>query len=257
MKLGCDRFIRAAAAMAVVALCACSSESPSASEGVGTSDDAVSEASESFAPARCKVVGRGAKGFSVMTSEIAHFAAKAVGGIAGLPADPNKKISRADIQGYWENSPWGGPDAARIRFRNVRLGLDLGGEGRFTYDGQESGDCMAINVNAQSTNSQDSSLEIPSLVRVADFAHGYPFADGFASFIMMQGAPLTDVNISEIRRILKSGGVARLDLVEWGNYRAQVDKLRRAMNCVRGGYREYPNGPYVRFECTKNSDSDL
>ncbi len=91
--------------------------------------------------------------------------------------------------------------------------LDLGGEGYHEVSGLISGFKTAINLNAKENDSQPPFEKIPNLVRV-DYSKPYPFADGFADYITMQGAPLTKENIDEIVRMLRKGGKVGLWIAE-------------------------------------------
>jgi hypothetical protein len=56
----------------------------------------------------------------------------------------------------------------------------------------------------------------------------YPFKDGFADYITMQGAPLTDKNIDEMARCLRPGGLIEL----WidSSFKSQIEKLSKKLN---------------------------
>jgi hypothetical protein len=111
----------------------------------------------------------------------------------GIPAtiDPARFVSREDL-GI-------GPD--------YRLHLDIGGEGPFTAYNTTCGFDDALNVNAQTHNSQ-LRTPIPMLVRLHPWSTNppYPFQDGTVNYVTMQGAPLTAHNVREIARVLAPGG---------------------------------------------------
>ncbi|NJM32506.1 MAG: exo-alpha-sialidase [Limnobacter sp.] len=90
--------------------------------------------------------------------------------------------------------------------------LDIGGEGYHVPFGMPSGFPGAINLNAQVNDSQPPYGPIPMLVQVPDFSTypPYPFVDGIADLITMQGAPLNSVNVSEITRLIRPGGKVAL-----------------------------------------------
>lgn len=87
------------------------------------------------------------------------------------------------------------------------LHIDLGGEGHFRAYGITSGFVNAINVNARENDSQRHK-PIPMLVHVIEWIKDppIPLADGTVNYITMQGAPLTEKNLSEIERVLAPGG---------------------------------------------------
>ena len=105
-----------------------------------------------------------------------------------LIAKGNKKVSRRDLN-----------------LGKQKIHLDLGGEGYHKGYSVVSGFRTAINLNDQKNDSQYKNLKIPHLVLV-DYSKPYPFADGFADYITMQGAPLTPHNVVEIVRMLRKGG---------------------------------------------------
>ncbi|MDZ8224746.1 hypothetical protein [Nostoc sp. ChiVER01] len=104
-----------------------------------------------------------------------------------------------------------GKGKKKVSRRDLNIGkqkihLDLGGEGYHEIDGVVSGFRTAINLNDQKNDSQYPKIEIPHLVLVNYYSEFYPFADGFADYITMQGAPLTEHNANEIARMLRKGG---------------------------------------------------
>jgi hypothetical protein len=111
-----------------------------------------------------------------------------VANINNMIGKGNKKVSRRDLN-----------------LQNQNIHLDLGGEGYHEKDGIVSGFRTAINLNAQENDSQYKELKIPHLILV-DYSKPYPFADGFADYITMQGAPLNQHNVDEIVRMLRKGG---------------------------------------------------
>lgn len=118
----------------------------------------------------------------------------------------NKKVSRQDM-----------------KIQEQKIHLDLGGEGYHEADGIVSGFRTAINLNAQEKDSQYPELKIPHLVLV-DWSQPYPFADGFADYITMQGAPLTTHNINEIARMLRKGGKVGL-WIDRDRYQEKIEDL--------------------------------
>lgn len=105
--------------------------------------------------------------------------------------------------------------------------VDLGGEGGFVYQGLAAGCKDAINLNVQTMNSQ-TRQPIPNLVRLKNWTDPYPLGNGFANYIMMQSAPLTDHNVNEIVRMLKPGGVVAL-WIERNRFRNQINTLAKML----------------------------
>ncbi len=123
----------------------------------------------------------------------------------------NKKVSRSDL---------------KLGKQNIHL--DLGGEGYHEADGVVSGFRTAINLNAQDYDSQYKNLKIPHLILV-DYSKPYPFADGFADYITMQGAPLNQHNLDEIVRMLRKGGKVGL-WIDQNFFQKQIDDLASKLN---------------------------
>lgn len=88
------------------------------------------------------------------------------------------------------------------------LHFDIGGEGYHQSSGVTSGFISAMNVNAQTDDSQPPYGQIPLLVHVIDWSNNppYPIVSGTADYMTMQGAPLTDKNTSELARVLTPRG---------------------------------------------------
>lgn len=105
--------------------------------------------------------------------------------------------------------------------------VDLGGEGGFVYQGLVAGCKDAINLNVRTANSQ-TGQPIPNLVKLKNWADPYPLGNGFANYIMMQSAPLTDHNVNEIVRMLKPGGVVAL-WVERRRFINQINTLAKRL----------------------------
>ncbi|BAZ08974.1 hypothetical protein NIES4071_07800 [Calothrix sp. NIES-4071] len=118
----------------------------------------------------------------------------------------NKKVSRRDLN-----------------LGEQKIHLDLGGEGYHEAHGVVSGFRTAINLNAQEYDSQYKDLKIPHLVLV-NYSEPYPFADNFADYITMQGAPLTPHNLDEIVRMLRKGGKVGL-WIDQNFFQKQIDDL--------------------------------
>lgn len=127
---------------------------------------------------------------------------------AGWPA--STLISRAD--GNFNDSDY--------------LHLDIGGEGYHDIDSILSGFNSAINVNAQENDSQAPKATIPHLVKLKAWSDTvpFPFVQGFADYMTMQGAPLTDHNVSEFTRCARSGGEIGL-WIDRDNFSQNIIKL--------------------------------
>lgn len=132
-----------------------------------------------------------------------------------LRNNPNAKITRKDI----------GIDST------YRIHLDVGGEGYKKSEGYVSGFVNAININDKDKQTSPPYGNIPNLVKVADWGTNplYPFADGFADYITMQGAPLTQTNVQEITRCLRPGG----DVALWIDLNSQDDVLNNRTNITQ------------------------
>ncbi len=130
----------------------------------------------------------------------------------GVPAttDPAKFASRADM----------GVDAA------YPIHLDVGGEGYHEVFGIRSGFERALNLNDKTQDSQPPHGKIPMLVLLTSFSTDpqYPFTDGIANLITLQGAPLTPQNVSEFSRLVAPGG--RIGLwIDRADFQPQIDQL--------------------------------
>lgn len=136
-------------------------------------------------------------------------------------------ISRHDIRGYYANDP----GSHKIVMRGNYWRLDLGGEGFYRFPPQPQaqlwGDCNAINLNWNETNT-NLNLPIPALVKINNF-NRYPFADGFATRILLQNAPLTPENLTEIPRLLSSTGTVVL-VVDTKIFKQQIANLASVLN---------------------------
>jgi hypothetical protein len=121
--------------------------------------------------------------------------------LIGVPAAPMARVSRADL-----NLP-----------DDFRIHIDIGGEGLNEHLGHISGFPDSINLNVLTHQSNDYGIPVPNLVRIKSWYGkvSFPFADGFADYITMQNAPLTDNNVSEIVRCLRPGGVVELWIDEY------------------------------------------
>lgn len=106
--------------------------------------------------------------------------------------------------------------------------LDLGGEGFHEDYGFVSGFETAINVNSQTHQSQKQTVAIPRLVYIKNYNNPYPFADQFADYITLQGAPLTQHNVNEIARMLKPGGKVGL-WIDKLMFQTQINDLARQL----------------------------
>ena len=117
--------------------------------------------------------------------------------------------------------------------QSYNIHLDIGGEGYHTYGGVESGFEGAINLNTQENDSQPPHGKIPLLILLPGGTSWnpppqYPFREGFADYITMQGVPLTDMNVNEMARCLRPGGLIELWIDP--NFRSQIDNLARKLN---------------------------
>lgn len=135
----------------------------------------------------------------------------------GRPADQNRFVGRSDIN----------IDSS------YNIHLDVGGEGYHTVGGVESGFEGAINLNTKLTDSQPPYGKIPLLVLLPGGIDWnpppqYPFKNGFADYITMQGAPLTDMNIAEMARCLRPGGLIELWIDP--SFNSQIEKLCQKLN---------------------------
>jgi hypothetical protein len=129
----------------------------------------------------------------------------------------------------------------------------------------QSGFAGAININAQENQSQDKSVKIPLLVKVPDWSTNpsYPFVDGVANYITMQGAPLTDKNVTEISRMLVKGGKVGL-WIDKDMFKANINKLAVLLgttpkyssddpSCIDEFGAQYSGGSYEKICLTKEN----
>lgn len=110
------------------------------------------------------------------------------------------------------------------------LHVDVGGEGSHTYEGVISGFAGAININAQTKDSQPPYHWIPLLIHVEDWSTPppYPFADGTVNYVTMQGAPLEESALPELARILAPGGKVGL-WIDMPYHKKNVDHLAQLL----------------------------
>ncbi len=96
---------------------------------------------------------------------------------------------------------------------NKPLIIDVGGEGRFTTYGINSGNKGALNFNGRYKNSQVISKVVPMLIHFQDWnIQKFPLADNIVDIFMMQGAGTpTFMQACEMVRCLKKGKGARMD----------------------------------------------
>jgi hypothetical protein len=111
------------------------------------------------------------------------------------------------------------------------LNLDVGGEGNHTVGGISSGFVGAVNINAQENDSQPPYGPIPLLILLDPWGTSppYPFADGTANYITMQGAPLTNYYVGEMARVIAPKGQIGL-WIDNNAYRSQIQTLADALN---------------------------
>lgn len=105
--------------------------------------------------------------------------------------------------------------------------LDIGGEGRHSAHNMITGFENAINLNVLTTDSQ-TNKPIPNLVEIDNWVDPYPLGDGFADYIVIQNAPLTNHNVDEIVRLLKRGGKVGL-WVDVNQYQNNIIDLGRRL----------------------------
>ncbi len=115
----------------------------------------------------------------------------------GTPIPAGQTVSRSQI---------GVPNSVRIH-------VDIGGEGPIDSHGIRTGFDDALNLQAADGGIGDGSKQtqppygpIPNLIRMKSWSQAYPFGDKFADYVTMQNAPLTDVNVEQIARIIKPTG---------------------------------------------------
>lgn len=96
---------------------------------------------------------------------------------------------------------------------NKPLIVDVGGEGRFSEHGINSGNKGALNFNGKYKNSQKTGKVIPMLIHFEDWnKQKFPLADGIVDIFMMQGTGTpTFMQACEMVRCLKKGKGARMD----------------------------------------------
>ena len=109
------------------------------------------------------------------------------------------------------------------------LHLDIGGEGYHEAGGVVSGFNSAINLNVQEHDSQPPYANIPHLVKLRDWNADYPFQDGFADYMTMQGAPLTDHNVTEFVRCARPGGEIGL-WIDQDDWRSNITRLANELD---------------------------
>lgn len=116
--------------------------------------------------------------------------------LTGSPIDSGVKVSRKDL----------------LLAESFHVHIDVGGEGLNEHMGCISGFTNSINLNAMTKQSNPYGIPIPNLVRLESWSGDpdYLFADGFADYITMQNAPLTEKNVTEIARCLRPGGLVEL-----------------------------------------------
>lgn len=93
--------------------------------------------------------------------------------------------------------------------------LDVGGEGPTSCHNVVSGFAQSMNLNDVTNNTTcggSNPPPIPNLIYLQPWPTNprYPFVNGFADYITMQGAPLTPTNVAEITRVLRVGGSVAL-----------------------------------------------
>jgi hypothetical protein len=137
----------------------------------------------------------------------------------GEPARRGARVSRSDVDIL--------PDTT--------IRIDVGGMGVYHHVVQETltGLPNTLNMNDKGTNPDtrhEGEKNIPNLILVRKWSNdpGYPFADNFADYITMQNAPLTDTNVREIARVLKSDGQVGLWIDE-ATFRANIDALKNLL----------------------------
>ena len=135
----------------------------------------------------------------------------------GSPAQPGKQVDRSDI---------GISDT-------YYLHLDVGGEGRRSENGLETGFLDAININDTEycTVCKEPNQPIPNLVRVEKWITNpaYPFKNNFADYITMQNAPLTEKNVDEMARVLRKDGKICL-WIDTEKFGPQILRLASKLN---------------------------
>ena len=110
------------------------------------------------------------------------------------------------------------------------LHLDIGGEGFHSVYGVTAGFASAININAQTHDSQPPYNPIPLLIHVDAWNSKppYPFADGSINYLTIQSAPLTSQGVNEFTRVIASKGTVGLWVdMDDGTTRQNVEQLAR------------------------------
>ena len=147
----------------------------------------------------------------------ANEAAEKVRQKVGSPAQPGKQVGRSDI---------GISD-------NYYFHLDVGGEGRRSENGIETGFLGAININDTEycTVCKEPKLPIPNLVLVEKWntEPAYPFKDNFADYITIQNAPLTEKDVDEMARIVRKNGKICL-WIDKEQFEKQILRLASELN---------------------------
>lgn len=159
-----------------------------------------------------------------------------------LIANGKKKISRSDLN-----------------LGEQKIHLDLGGEGYHEKTGIVSGFRTAINLNAQQYDSQYPNIEIPHLVLV-NYSKPYPFANDFADYITMQGAPLNTHNANEIARMLRKGGKVGL-WIDQNYFQKEIKDLASKLGSKPKEVNKYEDefggrAGYTKILMNKNKDRD-
>ncbi len=123
--------------------------------------------------------------------------------------------------------------------RAYQLTFDLGGEGHHVVNGITSGFLNAINFNDHVNDASHPQVPIPNLVLMNSFTTKPPFpvADGIGNYIVMQDAPLTDTNVSEITRMIAPGGRVGL-WIDRVAYATQLAALAKALQTQPGLQRD-------------------
>jgi Concanavalin A-like lectin/glucanases superfamily len=138
----------------------------------------------------------------------------------------------------------GKPARAGARATRAQVGLtatsevhvDIGGCGYYTnLTGKtRCGFPDAININDKTTNpdSDPPNENVPALVLVNRWATNpiYPLEDEFADYVTMQSAPLYDVYVPQIAKLLRRNGAVGLWIDE-ERWASQIAVLAELLNC--------------------------
>ncbi|WP_369052632.1 hypothetical protein [Burkholderia gladioli] len=175
-------------------------------------------------------------------------------------AEPPSRTAARQFQQKFQQAALDAPGSVRASRHDLGLSehrltmIDIGGEGQKTEDGEElmrSGNAHAINVNAQTVGSpgefylqaepggqpqKTSHFEIPNLVRPAkswpgpgEKAEGLlPFADGFSSVTMTEGAPVFGYHVNEMSRVTSKKGWMMLAVDE--SFEDRIGELAQKHN---------------------------